>query len=101
MVYLLHRPTQLGEVILLNRFALHLGVDMSGHHYSIEVAEEGRRGREKIEEGGEWRRKRRREGRRGRKIEEGGEWRRKRRRGRQEREGGGENVVGQPRKGYI
>ena len=76
MVYLLHRPTQLGEVILLNRFALHLSVDMSGHHYSIEVAEEGRRGREKIEEGGEWRRKRRREGRRGRKEENGGEGRR-------------------------
>ena len=66
-MYLLHRPTQLGEVVLLNRFALHLSVDMSGHHYSVEVAEEGRRGREKIEEeedGGE------RGGRR--KIEEGG-----------------------------
>ena len=61
MVYLLHRPTQLGEIVLLNGFALHLGVDMSGHHYSVEVAEEGRRGREKIEGGGGWRRKRRRE----------------------------------------
>ena len=67
MVYLLHRPTQLGEIVLLNGFALHLGVDMSGHHYSVEVAEEGRRGREKIEGGGGWRRKRRRE-----KIEGGG-----------------------------
>ena len=95
MVYLLHRPTQLGEIVLLNGFALHLGVDMSGHHYSVEVAEEGRRGREKIEGGG--RRKRRRE-----KIEGGGGWRRKRRRekiegGRlREEEGRGENVAGQP-----
>ena len=92
MVYLLHRPTQLGEIVLLNGFALHLGVDMSGHHYSIEVAEEGSRGR-KIEGGGGWRRNRRRV----RKIEGGGGWRRNRRRGRKIE--GGERGGGEGRRG--